>query len=214
MALASLGGLPLRCDPDSVEWDYGMKITEIDTVGGKVVQIIGASLGDMTVSGVFGYGDTHAGDTAGWQYQLRFRDQVERWAEVGNTGHAVPLRFFYPSRNWDFKVFIKSYTQPGGQAAVTIDDHIINPAWSLTLFIVEDATGIVTKGITDLYIKRMIDGIGWHQTDYNGPTADAVTATLGGKSIPDYLAAQIAAAASGAPPAPPPPASGTGGSKK
>lgn len=220
MALATLGGVPFRIDPDSVVWDFSMKVARKRTVGGTVVQVYGTDLGDMRVSGVFGHGDPSRGDTAGWEDQERFRAQVERWLDASiSTSGGRPLRFAYPSRSWDFQVLLKAYTARDGSDAVRQDVATFNPGWSLVLFIVEDSTRQVVAGIKDLYITRLMAGVGWKQSAYNGPLTQAeVDQTLApfGGDLKAYLADQFNQAAgiprgntpSGATPAP----TGSGGS--
>lgn len=184
MALASLGGYPLPVDPDSVAWTFRMKTAEIVTFGGKVIQVYGTDLGDMSVAGTFGRG--------GWEARDRFTARVQGWANTdAHSLHPKPLRFVMPSKGWDFKVHIKAYSAPGGQFEHSNDDF--NPKWGLVLFIVEDATTKVVKGIQDLYIARLMNGIGWHQTEYNGPTQAFVNDKLSpyGGSVGEYLRAGI-----------------------
>jgi hypothetical protein len=198
MGLASLGGVAFRIDPDSVAWEFRMKTARRKTVGGVVVQVYGTDLGDMTVSGVFGNGDRARGDREGWREQERFRAQVERWVDQHVATSGRPIRFLYPPKRWDFQVLIRGYTGPGGGEAVAHDPATFNPGWTLTLAVVQDSTRRVVAGIQDLYIKRLMAGVGWKQSGYNGPLtqgeAEAVLAPFGG-SLHTYLAEQFNQAA-------------------
>ncbi len=198
MGVASLGGTPFRIDPRSVAWQFQMKVAHQKTVGGDVVQVYGTQLGDMTVSGVFGYGDVARGDVAGWQEQERFRRQVESWVDSSvRTSGGQPIRFLYPPRRWDFQVLVRSYTGPDGPA-VSHDNATFNPVWTLVLFVVQDSTRRVVSGIRDLYIQRLMDGVGWKQSAYNGPMTqvevDRTLAPFGG-DLRGYLAEQFNQAA-------------------
>lgn len=197
MGLASLGGLAFTIDPTSVNWDYQMKTAQQRTLGGSVIQVYGVTLGDMTVSGVFGAGNAARGDTAGWQAQERFRKQVQTWTEqaIANSG-ATPLRFLFPAFKWDFRVFVKGFTSPDGDS-VHHNNEIINPRWTLTLFVVADQTGVVTKGIKDAYLSRLMTGVGWKQTQFNGPGSGDVLKLLGGQSVQSYVESQLTKAAGG-----------------
>jgi hypothetical protein len=198
VGVATLGGVPFRIDPDSVSWSFKMKVADRPTVGGKVVQVLGTSLGDMTVTGRFGNGDRALGDVEGWQEQARFLAQVKAWVqEALDSSGARTLRFVYPPRRWDFRVLIKAYNAPDGGPAVRHDQADFNPGWQLVLFIVEDVAGRVVSGIQDLYIQRLMAGIGWRQSAYNGPTQEQVDATLEpyGGDLSAYLAEQFNQAA-------------------
>jgi transglycosylase-like protein with SLT domain len=200
MGQATLGGVPFRIDPDSVAWSFAMKVSRRKTVGGDVVQVYGTELGDMTVTGVFGYGDRSRGDQNGWEDQERFRRQVEAWVDGSvDTAGARPLRFLYPPRRWDFQVLVRGYTGAGGSgAAIEHANETFNPRWTLALFVVEDSTRRVIAGIKDLYVSRLMNGVGWKQSSYNGPLTqadvDQVLAPYGG-DLRGYLVEQFNQAA-------------------
>lgn len=190
MGLARLGALTLDIDPDSVAWQFRLKTARRKTVGGTVVQVYGTDLGDMTVTGVHGRG--------GWQAQERFRAQVERWVDDHVRSSGAPIRFAYPPRHWDFQVLVRGYSSGGGGDAVVHDPTVFNPRWELTLAIVQDSTRQVVTGVRDLYIQRLMTGVGWRQSAYNGPLTQAeVEATLApyGGDLKSYLAEQFNQAA-------------------
>lgn len=197
MALASLGGLTFPIEPSAVSWAYQMKTAMQRTRGGSVVQVLGVNLGDMTVSGTFGNGVRTRGDTEGWQAQERFRKQIQEWTEEAvATSGSKPLRFLFPHYGWDFQVFIKGFTSADGDS-VHHSDEIINPQWTLTLFVVADSTGVVVKGIKDAYLARLMTGVGWRQSQYNGPSANQVATTLKGQSVVTYVENTLTTAAGG-----------------
>lgn len=182
-ALASLGGVPLTANPNEIRWNFRMKTYQQDSIGGRVIQILGTTLGDITVRGSFGPGIKTKGDTEGWQAQIRFQKQVRNWATSVQAGQSQPLRFTYTPRNWDFRVFIKSLSP----TSMSTDE--INPVWEMALFPVDEDAMKVVAGVKDLYIARLADGIGWKQTAYNGPTqaeVDDKLSTTGGSAV-DYL---------------------------
>ncbi len=185
MGVALLNGVAFRLDPTSVGWDFTIKAAEIDTVGGKVAQIYGVDLGDMTVTGSFGRG--------GFAEQQAFLGRMKALADqqVKDAGKrnstAQPFRFLYPSRGWDFLVYLKEYTQPDSSESVHVDPSIVNIEWSLTLFIAQDNAGLKSK-IQDAYVARLAQGLGYvkKNSGYNGPVDNnAVQTFLQGHSQPD-----------------------------
>ena len=58
MGNAVLNGIPFRIDPSSISWPFTVKTSSNKTIGGKVLQVFGTQLGDMTVAGTFGVGGT------------------------------------------------------------------------------------------------------------------------------------------------------------
>lgn len=200
MGLASLGGIPFRIDPNSVTWDFQMKVVDKPMLGGKVIQVIGTRLGDMTLTGAFGFGDRAKKDTAGWEEQDRFRDQVKKWAkDMAADRRATPIRFLYAPKKWDFLVHVKAFSNPEGENGVVHAPEVFNPKWQLTLFVVQDRSGVVVKGIRDLYIQRLMEGVGWKQTEYNGPTEAEVSELLSpfGGDFRAYMKDQFAKAVQG-----------------
>lgn len=179
----TLGGVPLRVNPDDIRWNFKTKVSETKCLGGKVIQVVGVTLSDITMQGQFAP-DWSKGDTSAWQQQLRFRSYVESLSEAVETaknGKAKPLRFTYPPRGWDFNVFVSSLSP------VHLAEDTISERWTVTLFPVDEGSRGVIDGIKDLYIKRLMDGVGWKQSDYNGPTQSEVDERLGGLSPAEYL---------------------------
>lgn len=184
-----LGGIPFRAGPDEVRWDFRMKVKEQKTLGGKVVQILGTTLGDLTVTGLFGTGAKGDEVNTNWEEQMRFRERVIHWARrtEKNVG-GQPIRFLYPPRNWDFHVYIKALTP------IDLANENTAPRWALTLLPDDEGSRTLTRLTTDIYIKRLMDGVGWKQSDYNGPSPDEIAATLNGQTVGEHLA-QLAQAA-------------------
>jgi hypothetical protein len=181
----SLGGVPLRANPNEVRWDFKMKTSATLGMGGRVVQVLGTRLGDIVVKGEFGMGRADLGEREGWEAEQRMRHQVNTWAErVRKSQNKILLRFTYSPRNWDFQVFVKSMNP----IEHTVQE--INPAWQLTLMPI-DAVGLeVQRGVRDMYLRRLMDGIGWKQTEYNGPNQAQVDETLGDLTVQQYVAQQ------------------------
>lgn len=184
MANATLGNIPLLFDPDEVTWDFKMRAAMQSTIGGRVIQVFGTDLGDMTVLGQLGAGDRSRGDREGWQAAERLMTDITNMAQatfddIDNT----PVSFRVPSMGWSFNVHVKS---------ISPVEHKVDqasPVYRLSLFIVEDVTKKVTTDITDKYIQRLMEGIGWEQSEYNGPTLEEVEELLApyGGTVKGYM---------------------------
>lgn len=165
MAEATFAGRRFRVDPNSIRWTYDAKVKSMNSVGGKVVQVFGTTIGNMQISGSFGVG--------AWEQQVEFLEQMRAIGEEQATDNLAkhnkpPLRFTYPPKNWDFQVYLRDFSSPDGSGAVNLAPEIFNPKWNLTLFIVEDNAGL-DEVATNAYIARLSKGIGWRQTEYNAP---------------------------------------------
>lgn len=183
MGKAVFAGQPFRIDPTSISWPFRVKTREQNTVGGRVVQVLGADLGDMTVSGTFGVG--------GWQEQLRFLRRMEAVGDrVADPATSSPERFLWPGKGWDFLVYLKSFSEGGGNSIDMRVENIV-PRWTIVLHIVEDNVGL-RRVAQDVFISRLSAGLGWQQTKYNGPLGYAeVESTInaaGATTVADYLA--------------------------
>lgn len=188
----TLGGAGLRVNPNEMRWNFKMKVADQAAVGGKVIQILGVTMSDITLRGQFSrdksMGDRDATDAAE-RFRLRMRNIAARSMDDSTS---APVRLTYPPRGWDFEVYVKSITP------VDLSVETFAPLWELVLFPFGEGSNKVVKGVKDLYIKRMMDGIGWKQTSYNGPMTQAlVDETLGGESVEQYLGNQMGEAFAG-----------------
>lgn len=193
MGVCSLAGVPFRLDPESVTWSFTAKVSETKTLGGKVVQVFGASLDDMNVSGWFGSG--------GYKDQKTFLDRMKKIAidqesRPGDTASG-PVKFQYPGRGWDFLVYLKAYSQPGGSRSITLRNELLhNLKWTLTLHIAEENIGLKAAG-QDLFIKRLSEGLGWNPK-YHG-RGEGLEDVLKGRTINQYATDVLTAAQTATP---------------
>jgi len=207
MGHAILNGRPFRIDPSSISWDYSVNVSEHQTIGGRVVQIFGAKIGDFVIEGAFGVG--------GWEEQQTFLEHMEELgrAQLDHSPKATsqPFRFVWPEQGWDFQVYLKSYDENGGRS-VSLTNENINPKWRLVFFIVED-NALLTTIAADTYLSRLAAGLGWRadgtswrRSTYNGPLdASLVAAELkrvGATTVEEYLSLGAGFDLPGAPGAP------------
>jgi hypothetical protein len=192
--LGSLGGVPFRVDPTAINWNYTPKISTTETVYGKVVQVYGSALSDLTVTGFFGTQgalDQNVRFNESWESQQAFLNQVEAWSDqavgywAGNAGtrtatgqginNGAPIRFTYPPLGFDFLVYIKAFSQPASAYSIKLDPTVFSPHWQLTLFIYQDNAKIKTVNDGNMvdYIKRISGTFGWYPNEYNGPVSTA-----------------------------------------
>lgn len=168
---ASLGPYTFLVDPTSIQWDFRIRMSEQHTVGGRVIQVFGTDLGDMIVKGTLGRGD--GSDDGGWRATEEFIDKIEDLAQrTSDESGKDALTFRVPSQEWEFEVYIKALEPP------IYSESTINHEFTLTLFIVEDVTRKITRGVVDKYIQRLVEGVGWEQSEYNGPTEKEVEELL------------------------------------
>lgn len=175
LANASIAGIPLRINPNSVSLSYQMKMSQTQTVGGFVFQIFGVMWSDLVVEGQFGVG--------GWPAQLRFFQALQTLATTtaadqriqGLPGNSIEptgaFRFLFPLLGYDFQVFLKGYASAEGQSVELYNENI-NPSWQLT-FTIDNDNANLTKVATNAYIARLQQGIGYEPNQFNGPDGGA-----------------------------------------
>ena len=192
MGMATLGRpgdtVTFRIDPDEVKWNWKINTTVQDTVGGRVVQVVGASLSDITVSGSYGEDHSKKGSSASdmgpgrsWVLAEQFIRRVRQWMEYQsrhpnyysktppNQQSSNPtLRFTYPVYGWDFEVYIKDINDMGGNT-VAHKPNKFSYHYTLTMFVVQEnaaALGILrgqAARAADSFIQRIAEGIGWER---------------------------------------------------
>lgn len=180
--MATLGSVAFRLNPSQVSWDYSVDTCVINTVGGRVVQVYGTTLGDMTVQGLFGVDRTTPRES--WQLAESFQATIAQMinqqgarpsiAQLNGTDATPmlqPFRFMYSddTHHWDFNVYIKSFKDAyNPNAGVEHTTGKFSYGYTLTLFIDQDNTGQLVQVAQDQFISRLSDGLGWQRTPYQG----------------------------------------------
>lgn len=178
---AQLGKMEFRIAPSQVFFTYDVDTAVIPTIGGRVVQAYGATLGDLIVQGTVG--EDRVNGEVGWQLAEQFQQAIgqlvvqqstppstAQLSGVDATPMHQPVRFFYgdDTHNWDLMVYIKSLKDIKSDYTIAHETGKFFYGYTLTLFIVEDNTGLLKAGIVDEFINRLSDGVGWQQSPYNG----------------------------------------------
>lgn len=211
MALASIGftggpSIVFRLNPSDINWGYDVHTNVINTIDGRVVQITGATLRDLTVTGFLGENRTagrspdnlpdHAG--ASWRLHEAFIDRCRAIMEYQSRDSTTPgtmhqpAVFNYPPRNWRWKVYLKAVADSDGNASIEHRTGKFSHGYQLTMFVVQGGSDTLVKaGTSDAildaaqekaiasYIARISEGIGWRQSAYNGGLADNGAADKG-----------------------------------
>lgn len=194
MGVAQLGNYTFRIDPSQVFFAYEVDTQVVNTVGGRVVQVYGVTLGDITVQGLFGQEHIPGGRDS-WEMAEEFQQAVALMVQQQSqaptnlqmqgrdpTPMHQPFRFFYnndtpdtraaglPVHNWDLMVYIKDL-QDVNAGGFTVEHATgkYSYGYTLTLFIVQDNSAQLREVAMNNFISRLSDGIGWKRSLYNGP---------------------------------------------
>jgi hypothetical protein len=210
MAVATLGfddggpSVSFRLDPKAIDWKFEIITNVADTMGGRVVQVLGAELSDLTITGDFGEDKRGSDTNLSWEIAESFYARIKKmmdWqakgaAKYGKMGQ--PAIFTYPPLDIRFWVYIKSIQDPDGGGSITHRTGKFSYGYVLTLFIVPGGSGSLNhvggknsvvsaqraKAIND-FINRISDGIGWKfSSTYNGlGVSDNAVTTVPGRKI-------------------------------
>lgn len=197
MGMASLGfadgpSLTFRIDPENIEWNFKINTTVIPTVAGRVVQVLGATLSDMTVTGKHGQNRQAGTDGESWKLAEAFANRIRQIQEHQSrdaTEHGrmhAPATFNYSPKGWRFQVYVKSLVDTRG-GSVAHQSGRYSYDYALQLFIVDVVSddlhvlkGAEAKAVDD-YLARISEGIGWHFSMYNGQVPPTPTGGLYGR---------------------------------
>ena len=175
-----------RLNPSDVAWNFEVNTNVAETVGGRVVQVLGANLSDMTIKGSFGEprGKTHTTPKVLAENFLVKMKEMAEFQSKGSTRHGGmhrPAVFSFPTRGWKFRVYIKDLTDPDGGGSITHRTGKYAYDYVLTLFIdsdmsdtskiLGDSNGVLSNqknAAISSYINRITDGIGWTFSEFNG----------------------------------------------
>ncbi len=173
---------------ESIDWSWSIATNVIETIGGRVIQVLGAYLDDITVTGSFGQ-DHSTPDGESWRQAEAFLQLIASIMEFQSQDATQqdkmqqPAVFTYPPKNWRFQVYVKAFEDADGGGSVVLSPGKFNNRYKLTLFIVQDASSALVQAGTSngvlsqksaaaiaAYMARISDGIGWHFSQYNGPS--------------------------------------------
>lgn len=172
MALASLDGLHFRINPSSIDWGYTIDTSVEETIGGRVVQVLGATLTDVTLSGEYGEfkgnrpnegrsrqtlaPHNHVNHLS-WElaeaFLKRVRDMMEKQSanSTQQDANLKHLDFKFPEYGWHFGVYIKGIDDGQSNVAIRHTSGTFAYKWRITLFIVEERSSalvIPSRGTT------------------------------------------------------------------
>lgn len=195
---AQLGDYEFRIAPSQVYFTYDVDTAVINTIGGRVVQAYGATLGDVTIQGTVG--EDRAAGLEGWELAEAFQRAIGQIVIAQSTPPSTgqlsgsdgtpmhqPVRFFYgdDQHTWDLMVYVKGLKDIKSDYTIAHETGKFFYGYTLTLFIVEDNTGTLKAGIIDEFIDRLADGVGWSQSIYNGYLTSAEMQAYVTQNSPD-----------------------------
>lgn len=207
MGSAKLGNYSFRLDPTQIAYSWQINQSTIDTLGGQVIQVLGATISDLTVT--ISFGQDHANNVLSWQMAENFATVVKgmmdnQTLQVGQAQHTpITFSFLDGTHNWNFLVLIKGVSDPDGTGSVHHSNGKYSHSVQLTLFPVSGASAQLEKIAQDDFISSVANGVGWQKNSFNGQNTlqDAIDfiqkASPSNPTFDGYLTGLFQAAAGG-----------------
>lgn len=188
MGLAKLGfasgpSLTFRVDPDSFDYNIKVHTSVSNTVGGRVIQVLGTTVSDVVVQGSIGEdhnigpgsnGGEHPG--ASWKLASQFFYQIQTLQQIQSAGSnlpgsanksgllLMPATFIYSPKGLRFQCYIKSLVDPDGDGTAGVVHKVgrANYRYILTLFPIQEGSLELTKagmsnGVLDQARAKAVD---------------------------------------------------------
>jgi hypothetical protein len=130
-----------RTNPNEIWWTYELITHTEETYGGRVVQVLGTKLGDLSVKVECGAG--------GWDYLMMVVNYLRDLLTAQRNG--VPAQFSYTARNWLLTVYAMSV--PFGDQVTATTREI-----QLDFKIQQDITGLLGQATLDAAFNNINPG--------------------------------------------------------
>ncbi len=146
-----------KVDPYDISWTYNMRTQTTDTYGGRVVQILGVDLGNLSINTVCG--------KAGYPY---LEEMKSFFREMGlwQQNEQKPATFLFPPKNYNLKFWGQRFSFDNAI------DNVVYPV-QISGMIQEDLAGTLKKSIMTAELSKLADGIGYVRNEYNDPEIGA-----------------------------------------
>lgn len=142
--------LRFRTNPNECTWNYSL-ITKTDqTYGGRVVQILGTRIDDLTIKVDCGLG--------GWPYLVKVVTFMRDLMVAQRNGQTAV--FEYSTRGWKLKVYAANFPFQDQFTATTRE-------LTLNFKVQEDISGIISSSTISAALQTYTNGIGWERNQYN-----------------------------------------------
>lgn len=160
-----LDGRELPYGVDQIGWSYRLRTTTQDTLGGRVIQLLGIESDRLRLKAQSG----------SRQNLLRVAERVQGIMAHHIQTHA-PVELWIPQKNWRFSVYVNSMPSIGDQVTAT------SYPYTLTCQ-VDDDFGLADNYLLTTHFDKLQAGIGYTQGYHGG--ADALASLTSGEFIFD-----------------------------
>lgn len=198
MANMRIGSYTFDLDPSHASWGYRLRTKSTDTYGGRVIQILGSQVEQMSIRG---YVRPLKGPVEGafenrFLAMERFEQDVKAIMDA-QAQSKMPSELVYPPLGWGVDERILVYVT--GFSNVKYDDSVSAFSYDLKMDVDSGFDEVVESALT-YGLEDIPDGVRWYRNQYNTPVTNweqvknalrqAIQANMSGDydaSVYDYL---------------------------
>lgn len=141
--------------PYTADWEYGVNTSSLDTLGGRVVQVLSVDIGSLSIESVAVSRKELQRLAKGFQDIMRYHARTQE-----------PVFFRVPSMKWEMSVYLEAVPQLGWQV------ETVSYPFQLLMRIVDDLSLTKTNQLMKNQLDRLAEGIGYNP-DVHGGNAPA-----------------------------------------
>lgn len=143
--------LVLDVNPHEISYSYNLNTSEMQTIAGKVVQILSVNIGDLTLSSTIGGSRGKIDENFNrYMKMVQFCRNLMIWQADTNK----PAYFAFPELSYSFKVFLRGQT-------FTDDFKNVAYPYSMTFSVDEDITGVATTTAMESALSKVKKDVGF-----------------------------------------------------
>lgn len=159
--------LELAISPESISYSYNMGYNSQDTKGGRVIQVLSQSIGDMTIQGKVipkytNYGERYE-TMKNIEAKVRSIMTTHTTMKKDSNGNeyvsGTPVNFSFTPEGWSGKVWLKSF----GNVQYSINDNVFS--YSMTMQVVKGFDALKKVGAISA-LERLSD-VNWVRDSYH-----------------------------------------------
>ena len=159
MATASIGSYQFDIDPSSAQWTYTLRTRSYQTYGGRVVQILGCSIDDLSIGGYLL--QPKGGDANRYNNMQTFESNITAIMEA-QAESKTSVTFTYPVLDWVGQVFLVGYDSVKYDVATAAISYKLS-------FQVDSGFGAIKTAVSSEGLDLIPDGVNWTRNVYNTP---------------------------------------------
>lgn len=140
-----------KFNPSTVAWNYTNNTRSLDTLGGRVVQVLSSRIDSMSVQGLAGSRSELQRLAKNLKDIMNFHIQTQE-----------PVLFKVPSKDWNFRVYLQGVSNLGWSVQTVVYPY------QLEMMVIDDLTGIRSRELETQMLDRLAKEIGYNPNVHGG----------------------------------------------